>query len=206
MNFNGASKGNLIPTGYGVVLRGYTGKIMYILVRRMGHDSKKLEEICGIIRGIQLSSILNMNHLIIEGDSRVIISLATKIINGTDPEKVSLSWHLLGPLETLCSLLCPSLTLIPSHVQQGENKVVDRLANEGVSSQEEGILGEAHHHLAPQKLLQCKEIALKYLHPWDGVTSGTHAPGVFNTPYHHPSSSPLLYVEHSIGKYGSAPA
>jgi hypothetical protein len=79
----------------------------------------------------------------------VIISLATKIINGTDPMKVSPSWHLLGPLDTLRTLLRPSLTLIPSHVRREENKVANKLANEGVSSQEEDILIEAHHHPTP---------------------------------------------------------
>jgi ribonuclease HI len=52
-------------------------------------------ELWGLVRGIQMASDLNMTHLIIEGDSKVIINLVAKIINGNDPEKslqVGVSW------------------------------------------------------------------------------------------------------------------
>jgi hypothetical protein len=101
LNFDGASKGNPGPAGFGAVLRDSTGQIKYLLAGHLGHDSNNSTELWGLIRGIQLASDLNMTHLIIEGDSKVIISLATKIINGTDPEKVTPSWRLLGPLNTL---------------------------------------------------------------------------------------------------------
>jgi hypothetical protein len=74
----------------------------------------------------------NLSRLIIEGESRVIIDLATKIIIGRDPDKITPSWHLLGPLNNLKSLLKPFLTLITSHIRRESNKVVDKLANEGV--------------------------------------------------------------------------
>ena len=89
MNFDGDSKGNPNPVGFGVVLQDCTRQIKYILARHLVYDSNNFAELMGLIRGIQLASNLNLNHLIIEGDSRVIISLATKIINGTDPAKVS---------------------------------------------------------------------------------------------------------------------
>jgi ribonuclease HI len=152
----------------------------------LGHDTNNSAEIWGLIRGIQLATSLNLNHLIIEGDSQVIISLATKIINGSDPAKVSPSWHLLSPLETLHTLLHPSLTLIPSHVRREENKVVDKLANEGVSSQAEDILIEAHQLPTPLLLLHCMEIALRDCPPPDGVTTGEHACWEVNNPSHHP--------------------
>jgi ribonuclease HI len=117
MNFDGALKGNPGPAGFGVVLRNSTEQINYILAGHLIHDTNNSAEIWGLIRGIQLATSLNLNHLIIERDSQVIISLATKITNGSDPAKVSPSWHLLSPLETLRTLLHPSLTLIPSHVQ-----------------------------------------------------------------------------------------
>jgi ribonuclease HI len=73
----------------------------------MGHDTNNSVELWGLIKGIQLASFLNLQPLIIEGDSKVIISLATKIINGTDPEKITPSWRLLGPLSFLQALLHP---------------------------------------------------------------------------------------------------
>jgi ribonuclease HI len=118
LNFDGASKGNLGPAGYGVVIRDNTGQIRHIMAGNLGFNSNNSVELWGLIRGIQLASSLNLNQLIIEGDSQVIISLATKIINGSDPAKVSPSWHLLGLLEVFHALLSPSLILIPSHIRR----------------------------------------------------------------------------------------
>jgi ribonuclease HI len=82
----------------------------------LGLDSNNSAELWGLIRGIQLATNLGLNQLVIEGDSQVIISLATKILNGSDPAKFSPSWHLLISLETFHSLLLPNLILIPSHI------------------------------------------------------------------------------------------
>jgi len=76
----------------------------------------------------------NLTCLIIEGDSKIIIDLATKILNGRDLDKITPSWRLLGPLFSFQALLRPSLTLTPSHIQGSENKVADSLANAGVDS------------------------------------------------------------------------
>jgi hypothetical protein len=76
----------------------------------------------------------NLTCLIGEGDSKVIINLVSKIINGKDATKITPRWHLLGPLNSLQTLLNPSLTLITSHIIREENKVTDKLANEGVNS------------------------------------------------------------------------
>jgi ribonuclease HI len=91
LNFDGASKGNPGPTSFDVVIRDNTGKICHLRVVSMGHDTKKSTELWGLIRGIQLASQLNLQPIIIEGDSKVIITLVTKIINGMDPEKITLS-------------------------------------------------------------------------------------------------------------------
>jgi ribonuclease HI len=74
------------------VIRDSTGKIKHLRVGFLGHDTNKSTELWGLIKGIQLASDLNLQPLIIEGDSKVIISLATKIIHGSDPEKITPSW------------------------------------------------------------------------------------------------------------------
>ena len=100
----------------------------------MGYDTKKSTDIWGLIRGIELASELNLQPLIIEGDSKVIITLVTKIINGMDLKKITPSWLLLGPLSLLQDFLCPIFTLVTSHIRREANKVAKKLANEGVTT------------------------------------------------------------------------
>jgi ribonuclease HI len=136
----------------------------------LGHDTNNSVELWGLIRGIQLASDLNLTHLIIEGDSKIIISLAAKIINGTDPEKITPSWCLLGPLNNLQALLCPSLTLITSHIRREANKVAEKLANEGVASQTRGYPYQCTTSSASQLLIQCREMALQDFPPrWGDI-------------------------------------
>jgi hypothetical protein len=101
----------------------------------------------------------NLTCLIIEGDSKIIIDLATKILNGRDPGKITPSWHLLGPLYIFQDLLKPSLSLTPSHIWQSENKVVDRMANAEVDSMQQIILHESKKSQISPLCLQCEGLA-----------------------------------------------
>ena len=67
-----------------------------------------------------------------EGDSEMVHKLLTKLLQGSPVEKMSPSWHLLSLLETLSHILTNQLSLVPSRVKRNSNKVVDKLANEGV--------------------------------------------------------------------------
>jgi len=71
----------------------------------LGHDTNKSAEIWGMIRGVQLALDHNITCLIIEGYSKVIIELASKIINGRKSKKITPSQCLLDPLHCLQSLL-----------------------------------------------------------------------------------------------------
>jgi hypothetical protein len=82
----------------------------------------------------------NLTYLIIEGDSKITLDLAIKILNGRDPGKITPSWHLLGPLHSFQALLKPSLTLTPSHIRRSAKKIADRLTNAGVDSIQQIIL------------------------------------------------------------------
>jgi hypothetical protein len=114
----------------------------------------------------------NLTHLIIEGDSRVIIELATKIINGKDQEKITPNWRLLGPLNSLKALLRPSLTLTTSHIRRSANKVADILANAGVDSTQQVIFIDTRQSLSLPLWLQCMELAQQDFPPPDGVPPG----------------------------------
>jgi hypothetical protein len=80
LNFDGATKGNPRPTCFGAVIRYITVQIKHLREGFMGYDTNNSSELWGLIKGLQLSLDLNLQPLIIEGDSKVIISLATKII------------------------------------------------------------------------------------------------------------------------------
>jgi len=59
----------------------------------------------------------NLTCLIIEGDSKVIINLVTKILNGKDLGKITPSWCLLAPLYSFQALIRPALSMTHSHIQ-----------------------------------------------------------------------------------------
>jgi hypothetical protein len=101
----------------------------------------------------------NLTCLIIEGDSKIIIDLATKILNGRDPRKITPNWHLLGPLHSFQALLKPSLTLTPSHIRQSANKVAEKQANSGVDSMQQIIVHDSRQTKSSPLWLQCKELA-----------------------------------------------
>jgi hypothetical protein len=64
-----------------------------------------MQQNCGVSSRGSKATCHNINQLIVEGDSQVIISLVSKIIHGSNPSKVSPRWRLLGLLEEFRSLL-----------------------------------------------------------------------------------------------------
>ena len=125
MNFDRASKGNPGPGGFGSVIRDNAGKMKCLKAGFLGHDTNNLVELWGPIKGLQLYLSLNLNPLIAEGYSKMIISLAKKFIQGLDPKKITPNWRLIGPLSLLQASLLPPITIIPSHIKREANKVVD---------------------------------------------------------------------------------
>jgi ribonuclease HI len=70
-----------------VVIRNILGQIQSLIAENLGCDTNNSAEIWGLIRGVQMALDQNLTCLIIEGDSKIIIDLATKILNGRDPGK-----------------------------------------------------------------------------------------------------------------------
>jgi ribonuclease HI len=88
-NFDGASKGNLGHSGYGVVLINSMGQIHILIAENMGCETNNSMKIWGLIKGVEMALDQNLTCLIIEGDSKVIIDLATKNLNGRDLGKIT---------------------------------------------------------------------------------------------------------------------
>jgi ribonuclease HI len=143
LNFDRASKGNPDPTCFGVVFKDNTGHIFNILVGNLGHDTNNSAELWDLIKGLQAASQFGYQKLIIEGDSRVILALFTKLLNGSEPAKISPNWRLLSLLEYLKSSLLPNSVLIPSHVRWEANKVADKLKNVGIDCLDHDMVCDA---------------------------------------------------------------
>jgi ribonuclease HI len=98
LNFDGASKGNPGPTGYGAVIRNTKGEILHIVAGNLGHNTNNAVEIWGLLRGLQAAKDQEIFPIIVEGDSQIVIHLLCHLLNGADPEKISPSWRLMNGL------------------------------------------------------------------------------------------------------------
>jgi ribonuclease HI len=140
VNFDGASKGNLGPAGYGAAVRDPSGLILLMTAGYLGETTNNVVELTGILQGLQLAISLPSHQIILEGDSQVIIQLISKILHGATPQKISPSWRLASLLENFAKLCNRSLSITPSHVKRKANAVADYLANEGAQRELESIV------------------------------------------------------------------
>jgi hypothetical protein len=90
VNFDGASKGNLGHSRYGAVIRNRLGKIQSLTAGNLEYDTKNLAEIWALIKWVKMGLDQNLTCLIIEGEPKIIIDLATKILNGRYLGKITL--------------------------------------------------------------------------------------------------------------------
>jgi len=93
LNFNGSSKGNLGPAGFGAVLRDNEGIILHITAGYLIFNKNNVAELCNLLKGINLAISHNIIQLIVEGESQVIIQLISKIIHGPHPSEISSRWR-----------------------------------------------------------------------------------------------------------------
>jgi ribonuclease HI len=49
-------------------------------------------ELWALIWGLQLAKDHNLNQLLVEGDSQILVNLLGQLLNGVDPDKISPSW------------------------------------------------------------------------------------------------------------------
>jgi ribonuclease HI len=99
INFDGASKGNPGPVGYGATLRNSNGEILCLVAGYLGETTNNAVELTGLLQGLQATIDKHCHKLILEGDSQIVIQLITKILHGENPMKISPSWRLSGMLE-----------------------------------------------------------------------------------------------------------
>jgi ribonuclease HI len=170
LNFDGASRGNPGPAGFGAVLRDHAGQIIHLAAGFLGENSNNVAELTSLLRGLQIAVQHQLHWLIIEGDSQVIIQLVSKILHGMPPGRISPSWRLSGLLEDFGEFIHPHLTLIPSHIRREANKVADHLANTGIDSKADLIHWQANISEETPLSSRCKDLANRDFPAPDGVT------------------------------------
>jgi ribonuclease HI len=172
INFDGASKGNPGPAGYGAVIRSSKGEILALIVGYLGETTNNVAELTGLLQGLRHAVTLASHKIILEGDSQIIIQLITKILHGGNPQKISPSWRLAGLLKDFKSLLGHNISIIPSHIKREANGVADYLANEGLQRETKQIIWDARSTGASDLYKHCQLLANKDFPAPNGVIHG----------------------------------
>ena len=73
INFDGASKGNPGPTGYGAAIRSSTGEILTLTRGYLGETTNNVAELISLLQGLQQVIALTSHKIILEGDSQIVI-------------------------------------------------------------------------------------------------------------------------------------
>ena len=117
LNFDGPSKGNLGQAGFGGAFRNDRGQICNIYYTKLGLESNNAAELMGLLQGIISARNQGLLPLIMEGNSALILSMATKLQNGSSNSKVSFSWRLEYELQQLANLLSEPMAITFQHVR-----------------------------------------------------------------------------------------
>lgn len=78
-NFDGASKGNPGKVGFGGIFRNHEGRPLLLYFGSIGWDTNNSTELEGLWQGMQLADQHNFYPILIEGDTQILINMATLI-------------------------------------------------------------------------------------------------------------------------------
>ena len=115
-NIDGASKGNPGIASYGGVIRGDKGCIQYIFHCNLGRDTNNMVELMALEKCLEILKNENIQNIIIEADSQLIINSVKRVFFGLAPEKVSRIWRLLQVYQRIHAHLKNMRTLSFKHV------------------------------------------------------------------------------------------
>jgi len=167
LNFDGASKGNPGPAGFGGIIRNHNGAPLQIFFGNIGWDTNNSAEIEGLWQGLLVARSLNLQPLIAEGDSQIIINMEMRIQNGSQTRKVADSWRLEARLNNIAHELHNHRALSFHHSRREGNKVADLLANIGVESHHPFQAGNLDIIPSNQQIQECKNLLQRDTEPPD---------------------------------------
>jgi len=113
-------------------LRDEEGNIQVIFHGYLGKDTNNMAELMAMELCLEILLKYNIQDVIIEADSELVINSVKRINAGTTPEKMSEHWRLLQVYQRIQALLRMLRILRLVHGHREANKVVNWLANEGV--------------------------------------------------------------------------
>eukprot|EP00253_Pinus_taeda_P017843 PITA_17843 len=172
LNFDGASKGNPGKAGFGGIIRNHKGNDIQVYFGNIGWDTNNSAELEGLWQGLLVARSQNLQPLIVEGDSQIIIRMATRIQNGSQTRKVADSWRLEARLHSIAQELHNHRALTFHHIRREGNKVADLLANIGVESSHPLQVGNLSIIPSAQKTRECKELLQNDIEPPDAGDTG----------------------------------
>tara|TARA_B100001769_G_scaffold270876_1_gene262774 strand:- start:2139 stop:3206 length:1068 start_codon:yes stop_codon:yes gene_type:complete len=122
LTFDGGSRGNPGPSGCGYVIYNNAKKIVVDGYKYLGIQTNNYAEYMGIICGLEKAIEKNITHLIIKGDSKLVINQ----LNGT--YKIA-SPNLLPLYNNASDLLSKINKVDLIHIKRNMNAAADKLAN-----------------------------------------------------------------------------
>lgn len=137
MNFDGASKGNPGPTGYGGAIRNAEGRTMGIFWGYIGENTNNIVELKGPLAGLTTAINNGWLPIILEGDSRLFLQMVSKILHGKSANKVAENWKMIHTLEQISEIIREHSEVQIHHVRRKANKLADLLANQGIKQKSE---------------------------------------------------------------------
>ena len=119
LNFDGSSKGNPGPAGFGGIITGDEGQIIMVYSGPMGTTTSNEAEVTGLLEGVKMLSTLSTSPLAIEGDSKLTIGWARKAIN--------IPWKIKHIIDEL-SEITKDWNITWNSIPRSANHVADHLA------------------------------------------------------------------------------
>ena len=105
LNFDGALKGNPGPTGFGGAIRNVEGMIVGLCWGYIRENTNNVAELKGLMAGLTLDIQQGWMPIVLEGNSRLILQMITKLLHGKLVSKVADNWKMNHSLELLRILL-----------------------------------------------------------------------------------------------------
>ncbi|KAK4258121.1 hypothetical protein QN277_007613 [Acacia crassicarpa] len=123
LNVDGASRGEGNLAGCGGLLRGSDGEWIAGFARKLGSCSANKAELWGVLTGLQVAKICNLEQIIVECDSVAVVQLLSKLqADGIADSDTTLLTEIYRFLQKFSSVACV-------HVYREGNKCADSLAN-----------------------------------------------------------------------------